>query len=976
MYMKHYRLFLTALAAVFSLGLSAQLQDGGVYWIQDAATGQFISQGSSWGTRATVKDVGGIGFEAVFVSEGKYKLQNVMWNVANDASLGMRADLFTDQASADWELTASGDGYKIGVEGNYLCNNGTPNAIGVKDLGTTEDINSATVWNFLTRAEYDAAIQAYKDEKAAAFAELMGLSGVTNVSSLETAITDPNQFAAIDVTTSITNPTLESNWDGWTHGKTFDNRNEGPGVGQGCAEFWNGCGYATQTIEGLANGLYKLEFVGTFRPKNSGEAEKVASELTSSPAFVSVNDASVEFVHWIDVPAKANNRGAIVSNKDAYNNVIYAYVTDGSLAITVVQDSWYNGYMWCPFGQFKLTYYSDDSSVYKDLWEEALAAAEAAVDNDDYENVTGDELSALNAEIAKAEPTTSAGYEEATAALEAATKAFIAAKSAYDAFVAEKEKAAQFGISATNPSTAEEATAAVEQMMVEEYEVVISEYTTAIELGEWTESGAANFNNEHWSGTTRNYKNQDDSGGKGWNATSWDMSLSQDLALPAGEYVLKVAGRMSAHAFMSLTVKDGDTVLGSVDDFPSKGNTGRGINKEGATSFDADDAAGFSNNNNGSGWEWRYVPFTLTSETTVSIAIEAGARQSHEWASFGDYTVQAKPNIEASLAAYNKAVEAANAAMDANPTVTIGDEYEALEAALSADKGSTIESISEATEAIVAATTAFSSSASAYAAYIAEKAVAEMIGSGTGAEPTTAEEAIAAVQALKEGEYEYVTDNYKFDKTELIGDFPDWDSSATVNGEETDYGTNENEHWSGSPKTYYEQAGAGWGASAWTILFEKTVTLPAGDYMVKVAARASASTVGKMYSSEASTEVALPHNGASTKGIDINGDANFGEGDFVNNGNGFGWEWRYLPISLSEKKSVTITLEVEGKTNYQWASLCDITLLSKQDVPTGITNVGSENANAAKDIYNLQGQKVGKAQKGVFIMNGKKVVVK
>ena len=42
----------------------------------------------------------------------------------------------------------------------------------------------------------------------------------------------------------------------------------------------------------------------------------------------------------------------------------------------------------------------------------------------------------------------------------------------------------------------------------------------------------------------------------------------------------------------------------------------------------------------------------------------------------------------------------------------------------------------------------------------------------------------------------------------------------------------------------------------------------------------------------------------------------------------------------------------------------------------GITNVGSVNANVAKDIFNLQGQKVGKAQKGVFIMNGKKVVVK
>ena len=157
--------------------------------------------------------------------------------------------------------------------------------------------------------------------------------------------------------------------------------------------------------------------------------------------------------------------------------------------------------------------------------------------------------------------------------------------------------------------------------------------------------------------------------------------------------------------------------------------------------------------------------------------------------------------------------------------------------------------------------------------------------------------------------------------------------------------------------------------------------------MVKVAARASASTVGKMYSSEASTEVALPHNGASTRGINTSGEASWSDSDTfaaysdkdvvpTEGGTGLGWEWCFLPISLSEEKSVTITLEAEAKTNRQWASLCDITLLSKQDVVTGITNVGSENANAAKDIYNLQGQKVGKAQKGVFIMNGKKVVVK
>ena len=242
--MKHYRLFLTALAAVFSLGLSAQLQDGEVYWIQDAATGQFISQGSSWGTRATVKDVGGIGFEAVKVSEGKYKLQNVMWNLIHDASLGLRADLFTDQASEEWELTPSGNGYLIGLAGaNYLCNDGTPNAIGVKDLGRTDDASAATVWKFLTRDEYDAAIQAYKDEKAASYASSLGYSA-SSVSALEDIILDTDVFLAKDATSSIENPTLASSWDGWTHeGAPGSNRGEGAGVGSGCAEFWNGCGY-------------------------------------------------------------------------------------------------------------------------------------------------------------------------------------------------------------------------------------------------------------------------------------------------------------------------------------------------------------------------------------------------------------------------------------------------------------------------------------------------------------------------------------------------------------------------------------------------------------------------------------------------------------------------------------------------------------------------------------------------------------
>ena len=73
---------------------------------------------------------------------------------------------------------------------------------------------------------------------------------------------------------------------------------------------------------------------------------------------------------------------------------------------------------------------------------------------------------------------------------------------------------------------------------------------------------------------------------------------------------------------------------------------------------------------------------------------------------------------------------------------------------------------------------------------------------------------------------------------------------------------------------------------------------------------------------------------------------------------------------------MTFSLSSESNSQYQWVSLCDVSLLCKDNVTTGITTVGTEKASVAKDIFNLQGQKVTKAQKGVFIQNGKKIVVK
>jgi hypothetical protein len=46
------------------------------------------------------------------------------------------------------------------------------------------------------------------------------------------------------------------------------------------------------------------------------------------------------------------------------------------------------------------------------------------------------------------------------------------------------------------------------------------------------------------------------------------------------------------------------------------------------------------------------------------------------------------------------------------------------------------------------------------------------------------------------------------------------------------------------------------------------------------------------------------------------------------------------------------------------------------DTPTGISSVSGDATNSDVNIYNLNGQRLTKAQKGLYIIHGKKVMVK
>ena len=220
-----------------------------------------------------------------------------------------------------------------------------------------------------------------------------------------------------------------------------------------------------------------------------------------------------------------------------------------------------------------------------------------------------------------------------------------------------------------NGAIAETTEIVFQNLEVATYNYVTANFTYAVALSdEWESSGentqAADFSNEHWSGETRFYKNQDDNNGQGWNASAWSLDFAQDVTLPAGEYVFKVAGRKSEGATLQLVVTMGETTLGTVSDFPN-GSTGRGINKAGAASFDPNDQ--FTRpENTGFGWQWRYVKFTLEEEATVKIAVHAEANQKGQWVSFGDYTLQMTEEtyLEANKEGLNAALESAKELVD------------------------------------------------------------------------------------------------------------------------------------------------------------------------------------------------------------------------------------------------------------------------------------------------------------------------
>ena len=138
----------------------------------------------------------------------------------------------------------------------------------------------------------------------------------------------------------------------------------------------------------------------------------------------------------------------------------------------------------------------------------------------------------------------------------------------------------------------------------------------------------------------------------------------------------------------------------------------------------------------------------------------------------------------------------------------------------------------------------------------------------------------------------------------------------------------------------------------------RTIELPAGKYLLTVTARASEALT--TYTLSVGDEVVnLPQNGS---GVNV--------GVF-----GHGWDDVSLEFE-TDGTPVTLTIKAASTEYYQWVSFNRFRLMQLVDngPTTGIESVATAAQKADETVYDLQGRRVNAMTKGLYIVNGKKVI--
>lgn len=622
----------------------------------------------------------------------------------------------------------------------------------------------------------------------------------------QTAIRAQNTNGA-DMTGAIINPNFDGNINGWVDNYTSGNH------GYQSASYENGESFVNQFMEcwtpsgALENGKLSQVITGLPEGEYTMSADLISCRqgqddltltgvyifaqsdaLFKSDACATANKKPEKFSFGFKMTGEQVEIGLMTEGTNcnwvAFDNVTLTY--DGPLQGNIFQDQLVEA----------LKKYTDRAGVkgsaatisaYATAYATAITASTTDGQGNDYYKDALSELESADVALTASV----ADYANLEAAIKAVVyKVIDPEHTALEKAVEDAQKIYDEGSADSCAETIAGLNQAVKDAKVADYDYVTKDFQYSVELGDWIPNGpTGELTGQHWSGNnSRKYLEQSSAA---WSQDAWSISYSQDVTLPAGDYVFKVAGRKASgnNCTLQLVVTDKTTsaLIGTVSDFP-EGDTGLGINKTGVTSFDPSDPEGFANDGMGRGFQWRYVKFSLTESTTVNIAVSAEAWKREQWVSFCDATVQTNNEANIAMITYNVALNDANTAL-ANATYAnvTGSERTDLADAVAADMtGKTKAEVEAATTALKELTTAFKEAAAAYDKYAAVlnstvadlpyAAVAkkEAVATALAATPTTAAECLAAIEVINRALLEYYESNGRADGADGAKDVTDW----------------------------------------------------------------------------------------------------------------------------------------------------------------------------------------------------------
>ena len=143
---------------------------------------------------------------------------------------------------------------------------------------------------------------------------------------------------------------------------------------------------------------------------------------------------------------------------------------------------------------------------------------------------------------------------------------------------------------------------------------------------------------QHWDGTsTSTYFEM---ASVQWGYNSWENNQSTTVHLPKGQYVLIGAGRSSYNVNAYFSVNGTQVRVFPGTDYDHDGDTGWGITTDGTPSFESGTYANVEpNDNQGRGWQYRYIKFEVTADGGADVPIQIGGgtfddSRNHQWMSF------------------------------------------------------------------------------------------------------------------------------------------------------------------------------------------------------------------------------------------------------------------------------------------------------------------------------------------------------